>query len=248
MYTHSILARLFFVLCTVAAFSMVAPTLASAQEMEETQMDERLDQYWGEKRELRTIQKRMFLKDTRWAFSLYGGVVPNDDFQIFFPLGLRVDYYFSEDIGVELSGAYAFRTKTKLKKFLEDEFESDGGASAQVFLTQFIDWYASADILWSPFHGKMDIFTTKLFHFDFYVALGAGVMGLTVDPPGAAGEKSEFKIAGNVGLGAMMYVLDFLAVRVDYRHFFFEFAGGGGGLSYPAEITAGVTFFTPAPK
>jgi outer membrane beta-barrel protein len=204
--------------------------------------------YWGSKRELRTIQKRQFMKDTRWAFSVFGGVIPNDDFQIYVPLGGRIAYYFSEDIGAEISGAYSLRTETELRSFLKDQIEGQGGTSAEIFLTQTLDWYTTANILWSPFHGKMGAFTTKLFHFDFYVTLGAGVVGLTVDPPGAAGSSAEYKIAGNVGVGAMMYVLDFMAVRLDYRHFFHEFAGGGGGLSYPAEITAGVAFFTPAPK
>ena len=45
----------------------------------------------------------------------------------------------------------------------------------------------------------------------------------------------------------MMYILDFMALRMDYRHYFFEFADGGG-LSYPAELTFGVSFFTPEPK
>jgi hypothetical protein len=35
---------------------------------------------------------------------------------------------------------------------------------------------------------------------------------------------------------------------MDYRQFFHEFQGGGGGLSYPAEITLGLAFFTNAPE
>lgn len=240
--------RLIAVLAAFVGMTAVtAPTTAFAED-DPTQLDRSLDEYWGSKRDVRTIQKRLFMKDTRWAFTVFGGVVPNDDFQIFFPVGGRVGYYFSEDIGAEISGAYAFRTETDLRSFLVDQIEGPGGTSAEIFLTQYMNWYTTANVLWSPFHGKLGAFSTKLFHFDFYLTLGAGVVGLTVDEPGAKPETSEYRIAGNAGVGVMMYVLDFMAVRVDYRHFFFEFAGGGGGLSYPAEISAGLTFFTPAPK
>jgi len=219
----------------------------SAQES--TLLDENLDKYWGETREIRTIQKRLFLKDTRWEFSLFSGVIPNDDFQIYLPMGARVTYYFTEDFAAEISGAYSLALQTKLKDFLTSEFESTGGTSAQIFLTQTIQWYAHADVLWSPFHGKLGLLTSKLFHFDFYVALGAGVMGLEVDPPGASlATETKITPAGNAGVGAMMYLMDFMAVRLDYRHYFHQFQGPGGGLSYPAELTLGVAFFTEAPN
>ena len=224
-----------------------APLGVSAQETAPTALDKKLDAYWGEKREIKTIQKRLFLKDTRWAFSVFGGVIPNDDFQIYMPLGGRVAYFLTEDIGIEASGAYAIQNETDLRSFLTESIETGGGQDSQIFLTQFMDWYGNVDFLWSPFHGKFGAFTSKLFHFDFYTAVGVGVNGLVVDYPGATPPSTEFAIAGNVGLGTMMYVLDWMAVRVDYRHFIHEFKAGDG-LSYPAEISIGAAFFTEAPK
>jgi outer membrane beta-barrel protein len=244
MRTRSICrAALFLFACTSAAL-VAAPAFAAD---EPTQLDEDLDKYWGERREIRTIQKRLFLKDTRHEFTVYSGVIPNDDFKVYFPLGGRYDYYFSEDIALEIAGAYVFNTETKLRDFLVSEFEGGGGVDAQIFLTETLQWYAAADVKWSPFHGKIGLFTNKLFHFDFNIAAGVGVVGTEVDPPGANDPNTtEYKIAGNVGAGAAAYILDWMAIRLDYRHFFYEFHGGG--LSYPAEITLGVAFFTAAPK
>jgi len=239
------LARKLSVLLSVAF--LCAPGVVLAEEAEPSMLDKKLDAYWGEKREIRTIQKRLFLKDTRWAFSAFGGVIPNDDFQIYIPMGGRIAYFLTEDIGIEASGAYALQSETDLRTFLTDELEGGGGASAQIFLTQFLDWYANVDFLWSPFHGKFGAFTSKLFHFDFYTAVGVGVNSLVIDYPGATPPSTEIAIAGNVGLGTMMYVLDWMAIRVDYRHFIHEFKAGDG-LSYPAEISLGAAFFTPAPK
>ena len=219
----------------------------SAQDT--SRLDESLDKYWGEKREIRTIHKRIFLKDTRWEFSLFAGVIPNDDFQVYLPMGGRITYYFAEDFAAEISGAYSIAAETKLREFLSSEFESTGGTSANIFLEQSIQWYTHADFIWSPFHGKIGLFTSKLFHFDFFLAMGVGVMGLEIDPPNSFDpNRSEIAVAGNAGVGAMMYLLDYLALRLDYRHYFHQFQGKSGGLSFPAEITLGVACFTAAPK
>lgn len=246
MGIRRILVTALIVMACASALCLAGST-ANAQD--ETALDRDLDKYWGEKREIRTIQKRLFMKETRFEFTLFGGVIPNDDFQVHYPLGGRAAYFFSEDIAAELSGAYTFRQESNLREFLTDQFEEGGGADAQIFIRQQIQWYAHADIIWSPFHGKVGLFTTKLFHFDFYIAAGVGVMGLEVDEPGAdATAEAHYKVAGNVGCGVAAYMLDFLALRLDYRHFFHEFAGSGGGLSYPAELTLGVAFFTAAPE
>ena len=158
---------------------------------------------------------------------------------------------FAEDLAAEISGAYSFSSETNLREFLTKEFEAGGGSDANIYLRQQLDWYTHADFVWSPFHGKIGLFTAKLMHFDFYTAIGAGVMGLTVNEAGpdkTTPPKSAYKMAGNIGVGTMAYILDWLTIRLDYRHYFHEFAGKGGGLSYPAEITLGVGFFTPAPQ
>jgi len=241
------IAKMLFV--CVAMTALALPGMALAQEdPQATQLDRNLDKYWGERREIRTIEKRLFRKDTRFQASLYGGVIPNDDFQLFVPMGLRLAYFLTEDIAIELSGAYALGFQTRLKDFLTEEIENKQ-VGAQVFLTQEYEWYGMANMLWSPVHGKIGMFTNKLFHFDFYLAVGVGVMGVIADPPGIQAEaESQTPIAANIGFGAMMYLTDFLALQMDYRQFFHEFQGGGGGLSYPAEITLGLAFFTNAPE
>ncbi len=236
------------VFVAMTAFAVPGTVLAQENDAKATQLERSLDKYWGEKREIRTIEKRLFRKDTRLQASLYGGVIPNDDFQLFVPMGLRFAYYLSEDIAVELSGAYALGFQTRLKEFLTAEIE-DKQVGAQVFLTQEYEWYGMVNMLWSPVHGKIGMFTSKLFHFDFYLAVGVGVMGVIADPPGQAAEpRSETPIAANIGFGTMMYLTDYMALQLDYRHFFHEFQGGGGGLSYPAEISLGLAFFTNAPE
>ena len=77
-----------------------------------------------------------------------------------------------------------------------------------------------------------------------HLAFGAGVIGTTVRQLDA--EKSKVDVAGNVGVGMRFFLSDAIALRFDYRQFFY--AAEGGGLSHPAELTLGVSFFTAAPE
>ena len=63
-----------------------------------------------------------------------------------------------------------------------------------------------------------------------------------------------FNLMANLGAFLKFYATDFLAVSLDYRHYIFpSYPGADGGewsdgVRSLAEITVGVTYFTPAPK
>jgi outer membrane beta-barrel protein len=108
-------------------------------------------------------------------------------------------------------------------------------------------WTAGVEGLWSPIHGKIGLFTSKLFHFDVHLAVGVGAIGTDVFTKESGGAStSQIDVAANAGAGVRMYFLDWLAIRFEYRHFFFAAAKtpeGGGGLSYPLELSLGASFF-----
>lgn len=225
--------------------TVAAPSVLAAQgdpTMEDTRpLDDRLRLFWGnEMREVETLQKRIYRKESRWEFELYTGVIPNDEFYTYFPLGGRADYFFAEDFGVEVWGSYLIRVSSELRDFLESNFNQ----SLIVDIPQSLAWLAGANFLWSPIHGKFGIFTEKLAHFDMHLAFGVGAIGTTVRKLNE--EQSKVDIAGNVGLGMRFFLSDSVALRFDYRQFFYP--AQGGGLSHPAELTLGVSFMTAAPE
>lgn len=229
----------------LAAFIGLFASSAFAQEA--GVLDKYLDKYWGEKREVKVIQKRLFQKDGRHELGIYGGTIPNDEFMMYYPLGLRYDYYFSEDIGVELFGSYIIPVQSELSDFLADR-EKGFDVKIKTFLPQKLEWTAGLEGLWSPVHGKIGLFTSKLFHFDFHLAVGVGAMGTDVRTEdigklkeGESARKHKVDVAANVGTGVRLYFLDWLAMRIEYRHYFF--AAEQGGVSYPAELTLGAAFF-----
>jgi len=43
-----------------------------------------------------------------------------------------------------------------------------------------------------------------------------------------------------------LYFNDLMSMRIDYRQYFY--AAEGGGISHPAEVTAGVSIWTQGPQ
>ena len=86
---------------------------------------------------------------------------------------------------------------------------------------------------------------------DFHLAFGVGAIGTNVakhDVIDAAEDEKQGKIdvSGNVGLGMRLYFNDLMSMRIDYRQYFY--AAEGGGISHPAEVTAGVSIWTQGPQ
>jgi outer membrane beta-barrel protein len=230
-------------LLSLGSLAVAGPAFADEGEAEqETEvLDERLKKYWGTKmRDVQVLQKRTHRKETRWEFEVMSGVIPNDEFTTYIPLGGRLDYFFSEDFGAELWGNYLVRVPSDLKDFLEQNFNQ----SLLVELPQQLQWLSGANFLWSPIHGKLGFLTEKLFHFDAHVAFGVGAVGTTVTK--LQRNESKVDIAGNVGLGLRFFLSENVALRYDYRQYFY--AADGGGLSHPVELTLGLSFFTSAPE
>lgn len=215
--------------------------LASSPAHAEDPIDKDLDYFWGKKRDVEVIQKRLFLREGRHEFTLFSGTIPNDDFFTYFPLGLRYNWYMLEDWSLELNGAYLFESASDLEGFLENT----SVINVQVYLPERLWWYAALDGQWTPFHGKFSMLTSKLTHFDINFSFGAGVMCVKNKESGE--DKTEFQPMGNLGAGMRFYLLDWMALRLDYRHFFYK-SNAYNGLSWPAEITLGVSFFTKGAK
>lgn len=199
--------------------------------------------YWSDIREVQTVQRRPFQKVNRFALSAYGGVVPNNIFEKYIPVGLRLNYFILENIGLELAGSYAITSETSVEAILNES--SAGGASAnQVFIGDRQVGQINFGIVWSPFYGKTTIGDLDIGYFDFYLIGGAGVVLTQVENnTNPEGGPVQAKPEGVVGAGLSYYFLDNAAVRLDYRQFIFAHAGNVGGVATPSEISIGAGWF-----
>lgn len=210
---------------------------ASATEAEKA-VEQDLNLFWGKRREVSVVQRRLVEKDGRFEATPFFATIPNDDFRAYFPVGLRLGYHFSEQFAVEYSGAFAIPKDSGLTTYLEDEL---GLKTAQV--QQKIKHYHMLDVLWAPFYGKISLLGAKLTHFETYIGLGGGlVLSETVNEenPNAVEKRDA---AGNALLGFRWFINEYVNIRTDYRHMFF--AKYRGGVSIPAEFSLGVGVMFP---
>jgi outer membrane beta-barrel protein len=229
---------------------------APAQE-ERTALDQNLDKVWGKERDVKVIQKRVFEKDQRHEIGILVGIIPNDSFFNYFPVGLRYDYFLNESVAIELSGAYVPSVDTNLRK---DLLKFSGNAISSVQIPEKVTWYAGINAYWAPIHGKLSIFNAKLTSFDIGLLVGLGVIGSeTYNNLHKKWEARKsygsvpFNFQANLGLGMHLFLTDYLALRLDYRHYIFPAYPDGGsewsnGVRSLAEVTLGLGYFTPAPK
>ncbi|MFW5966004.1 MAG: outer membrane beta-barrel domain-containing protein [Persicimonas sp.] len=251
-------AKLFGLLVCATALVVASPALAqeSAEDVdeeasdeasEETEEDSELEdldpddpEYWAKARDVYTVQKRPFLKEGRFAATIYGGIIPNNIFEQYFPAGLRLNYYVLENIGVELASSYALKSETGLNDTISDE---RGIGSDDVLIGDTQLSHTSFGLVWSPFYGKTSYYDSALKYFDLHLFAGLGAVVTETQESRNQPPAIEVKPEGALGAGLSAYLSDNLTLRVDFRQFVFEKVNPPGGVSKATEGSVGVGWF-----
>lgn len=238
----SILCRCLVVCLLMAA----APALAQEAKSEATATENAVAAdssnplYWAQMREVYTVQKRAFEKEGRFALSVYGGVIPNNIFEKYFPVGLRANYYVLENIGLELAVAYAAKSTTSLKETIQD---STGVNAQDILIGDSQVMHTNFGLVWSPFYGKMAFYNEGPIYFDVFLVAGVGMVLTQTQRDFNEPFETAAKPEGVLGAGAALYFGEHLGVRADFRQFVFEKVAGVGGVANPSEISLGATWF-----
>jgi outer membrane beta-barrel protein len=207
---------------------------ASATEAEKD-LEGDLARFWGSRRRVKVVQRRLYSKDGRFEIAPFAGIIPNDDFIVYYPTGLRLSYHFSEAFSVEGSFAHAFDSETDLTSFLtSDEVGID---LKRADIQEFIRRYFNVNILWAPIYGKISLLGLKLSHFETYVGMGFGFFQTHEVPADDPDGNDQTKASGNTIFGFRWFINDRFNIRTEYRQYFFQ--KFGGGVSIPVELTLG---------
>ncbi|MGB0589064.1 MAG: outer membrane beta-barrel domain-containing protein [Myxococcota bacterium] len=228
-----------------------APSSADAP-MDTSAVDDALDLYWGQQQSDTAVERRNHPRALRHEMSVYTGIIPNERFHVFYPLGARYNLFFSDDIGMELWGAYTFKVASEIYTFyLEDEGMDATLLGAQSELPPELLFMTGASFVWSPIHGKFAAFGSKLTHFDFFIAAGFTLLGTTQIESNASADSLTSNSTttltanpgGHIGLGLRLQFLDWFAARIEYRQHFYEAILDA--TPAPAEFNIGFSFWTP---
>jgi len=201
-------------------------------------LDQEVDKYWGAKRQIVVIQKKEFTKIDRFELILFGGMVPNDAFYNSFPIGMRLDWFLTEDFSLGLSGSYHFNSNTGAIKVLDKQ-----GVNTK-FMEQ-VNWDVSLSASYSLIYGKGAMGKTTLAYFDLYTLAFAAVYGTEYYPYNSYDKQSSsIRYGGGLGLGTRFYLTKNISFRIEGRQNFFirtsTSDGGQGGVQKPLELSLGI--------
>ena len=155
------------------------------------------------KRKQRTSRDRLFQQTNRHELSVQGGYYVSDLFDGTYTFGAAYTYHMTEDLGVEASMAY-----TRLTSSGGPELERTFSVLAGKPRTEL---YFDADLIWVPAHAKMRL-GGSITHFDFYLALGGGLVDSVISQ----------NLAGNGGFGLKFFLGHIFAIRFDVRDHVFR--------------------------
>jgi len=171
---------------------------APGPEHQDACIDENIKADLFAKRKQRTSRERLFQQANRHELSLQGGYYVSDLFDGTYTFGGAYTYHMTEDLGVEASAAY-----TRLTSSGGPELERTFSVLAGKPRTEL---YFDADLIWVPAHAKMRM-GGSITHFDFYLALGGGLVDSVISQD----------IAGNGGFGLKFFLGHIFAIRFDVR-------------------------------
>lgn len=147
-----------------------------------------------------SVTRRSFVKAGRLELTPTIGLSLNDPFYDQIPVGAGIHYHFAESLAVGMVGSYtiAVDNDPQVSGGI-GEFDNEFDRSAYSGFLEFS---------WAPFYGKLSVLAESVLHFDTFVSLGAGVVGLNQGDPA---------VAGSVALGQHYFVSEWMAVRLEVR-------------------------------
>lgn len=181
------------------------------------------------KRVTRAAVDRDFVKAGRHEISVMGGYYVSDLFDGTFVLTGAYTYHLTEDVGVEASFGWSRVHSSVAAKLEADHSVTVLPAQDRVFLI-------FANAVYAPLHGKAQIFSDTILHFDLYGSLGVGL----IDNSTSAGA------AGQGGVGIKMFVGKAFAFRLDARdQVYRQQVLGNRQYVSDFQVTLGVSLFLP---
>jgi outer membrane beta-barrel protein len=183
----------------IVAVSLVAAT-ASADCIDEAERARLLNAKRATRKD-----ERDFTKAGRHEISLFGGYYVSDLFDGTYLLGGAYTYHLTEDVGVEATFGYS-----RVRSSVASKLEADHAVAILPPDERTLQFFA--DALWSPLHGKAQIFADTIVHFDIYGSLGVGLVD----------NSTSLGAAGQAGLGMKVFLGKAFAIRLDIRDYVYR--------------------------
>lgn len=182
--------------------------------------------------EVSVLQKRYFPKTGR--FQAFGGlgVITNDAFFNTVGATVKLGYFFTESMGLELSYMHLSTSEAKST----EELKKIQGVTTENIV--YAKSYTGLDFMWVPIYGKFSYFDQKIINFDMYLSVGGGSTKIQND---------ESAGTFHIGTGQLFALSKSMAFRWDFSWNFYSAKGIDESTNTINNlyVTVGASFFFP---
>jgi len=206
----------------------------------------------AQKRVIKTIQKKDFLKLGRFEAMPNVGFVTNDPFLNRYIAGVRLGYHLTEIFAFEAELAYAPDLGDGDWKGLTHQLVNENHVSPDISKLTFI---ANGAFQFSPIYGKVALSGNNIIVFDIYGAFGMGITQTrddlealqAVGDAEAMATEVQMHPTTNFGGGARVVFNQTVAVRIDGRSLVYIETVNSTTLEMKNNfiLSGGVSFFFP---
>lgn len=160
-------------------------------------------------------------------------------------------YNFSDLLGVEVHGGYFFGSETSIMDEIRRNFPGTEPELSDQFQLQ---WIVGADVMFVPVYGKISFASELDPSFDLFFVAGVGAAGTRRKSGGYVGQpeishETAVGPAFNFGLGLRFYFSRLVALRLEFRDYFYPEPANYGteenavsGFTFNLHFQAGVQF------
>ena len=208
-----------------------------------------------QRRVIKTLQQKNFLKIDRWEISPHAAFVSNDPFLNRYIVGGGVAYHLTEIFAVEAMVDFSPDLGEGDWKPLTTQLVNENNVSPDISkLTTF----GSACFVFSPIYGKAALRGRNIINFDIYGKFGMGATRTSddlealqaTDQPTAIATENQIHPTTNFGGGARVIFNQNVALRVEGRSMIYIETVDSDTLEMKNNfiIQAGVSLFVPNMK
>lgn len=160
------------------------------------------------------IPRKPIMKSHRVELFPYFGVTMNDNLIQHWTIGGEVNYFLTDILAIGVLGQYYF------KNVLDEEFDTRYHFGRVPSLNKY-KYTVALNFSYVPMYGKFALFNKHILHFEIYATAGVGGSGTEIIPRNYDYEvfSNPFILTFPIGIGARLFVLDWLAVHIVFRDF-----------------------------
>jgi outer membrane beta-barrel protein len=169
--------------------------------------------------EMYAVQQIWALRANRAEINIYGAFTMNDQFVAHPGIGLGINYYIINPLAIGVNGNFYHGLNSQS----DFNFETSRAARIGQPITEY-SWNANVNLTYVPAYGKFAAFQDFIFHYDFYLLVGGGVISTrpiaVVDPDNRTFDYT-IRPTWGFGGGIRIFFTRWLSAMLEVRDYMF---------------------------